>query len=156
MRTVHLIVIHCSATKENETLTEIELEKSHRQRGLNGIGYHYYIRRDGNIKSTRSVRKPGAHAQGHNLDSIAICYEGGLNRHGLPKDTRTQWQKHSMIVLLKTLLIVENYKLPGNSFAQFFCYQFQQFVIRGVVIGIPHIFFNEIIRVGFFAEEVYK
>ena len=65
MRTVHLIVIHCSATKENETLTEIELEKSHRQRGLNGIGYHYYIRRDGNIKSTRSVRKPGAHAQGH-------------------------------------------------------------------------------------------
>ena len=91
MRTVHLIVIHCSATKENETLTEIELEKSHRQRG--------------NIKSTRSVRKPGAHAQGHNLDSIAICYEGGLNRHGLPKDTRTQWQKHSMIVLLKTLLI---------------------------------------------------
>jgi hypothetical protein len=49
MRTVHLIVIHCSATKENETLTEIELEKSHRQRGLNGIGYHYYIRRDGNI-----------------------------------------------------------------------------------------------------------
>lgn len=51
---------------------------------------------------------------------------------------------------------VENYKLPGNSFAQFFCYQFQQFVIRGVVIGIPHIFFNEIIRVGFFAEEVYK
>ena len=105
MRTVYLIVIHCSATKENETLTEIELEKSHRQRGLNGIGYHYYIRRDGNIKSTRSVRKPGAHAQGHNLDSIAICYEGGLNRRGLPKDTRTQWQKHSMIVLLKTLLI---------------------------------------------------
>lgn len=41
MRTVHLIVIHCSATKENETFTEIELEKSHRQRGLNGIGYHY-------------------------------------------------------------------------------------------------------------------
>lgn len=39
MRTVHLIVIHCSATKENETFTEIELEKSHRQRGLNGIGY---------------------------------------------------------------------------------------------------------------------
>ena len=60
MRTVHLIVIHCSATKENETFTEMELEKSHRQRGLNGIGYHYYIRRDGNIKSTRPVRKPGA------------------------------------------------------------------------------------------------
>ena len=90
MRTVHLIVIHCSATKENETLTEIELEKSHRQRGLNGIGYHYYIRRDGNIKSTRSVRKPGVHAQGDNLARIAICYEGGLHRHGLPKDTRTQ------------------------------------------------------------------
>ena len=98
MRTVHLIVIHCSATKENETFTEMELEKSHRQRGLNGIGYHYYIRRDGNIKSTRPVRKPGAHARGHNLDSIAICYEGGLNQRGVPKDTRTEWQKHSMIM----------------------------------------------------------
>ena len=104
MRTVHLIVIHCSATKENETFTEIELEKSHRQRGLNGIGYHYYIRRDGNIKSTRPVRKPGAHARGHNLDSIAICYEGGLNQRGVPKDTRTEWQKHSMIVLIRALL----------------------------------------------------
>ncbi|CDD97872.1 putative uncharacterized protein [Bacteroides intestinalis CAG:315] len=104
MRTVHLIVIHCSATKENETFTEMELEKSHRQRGLNGIGYHYYIRRDGNIKSTRPVRKPGAHARGHNLDSIAICYEGGLNQRGVPKDTRTEWQKHSMIVLIRTLL----------------------------------------------------
>lgn len=104
MRTVHLIVIHCSATKENETFTEMELEKSHRQRGLNGIGYHYYIRRDGNIKSTRPVRKPGAHARGHNLDSIAICYEGGLNQRGVPKDTRTEWQKHSMIVLIRALL----------------------------------------------------
>lgn len=100
----HLIVIHCSATKENETFTEIELEKSHRQRGLNGIGYHYYIRRDGNIKSTRPVRKPGAHARGHNLGSIAICYEGGLNQRGVPKDTRTEWQKHSMIVLIRALL----------------------------------------------------
>ena len=105
MRTIHLIAIHCSATKENDTLTEMELEKSHRQRGLNGTGYHYYIRKNGDIKNTRPIRKPGAHARGHNTSSIAICYEGGLNRHGVPKDTRTEWQKHSMIVLLKTLLI---------------------------------------------------
>lgn len=104
MRAIHLIVIHCSATKENESLTEHELEKSHRQRGLNGIGYHYYIRKNGDIKSTRPIRKPGAHARGHNLNSIAICYEGGLSRRGTPKDTRTEWQKHSMTVLLKTLL----------------------------------------------------
>lgn len=105
MRTIHLIVIHCSATKENDTLTEMELEKSHRQRGLNGIGYHYYIRKNGDIKSTRHIRKPGAHARGHNINSIAICYEGGLNCHGVPKDTRTEWQKHSMTVLLRTILI---------------------------------------------------
>lgn len=105
MRAIHLIVIHCSATKENDTFTEKELEKSHRQRGLNGIGYHFYIRRNGEIKSTRSVRKPGAHARGHNLESIAVCYEGGLSHRGGPKDTRTEWQKHSMLVLLKTLLI---------------------------------------------------
>lgn len=105
MRAIQLIVIHCSATKESETFTEKELEKAHRQRGLNGVGYHYYIRMNGEIKSTRPIRKPGAHASGHNMESIAICYEGGLNHRGLPKDTRTVWQKHSMTVLLKTLLI---------------------------------------------------
>ena len=42
--------------------------------------------------------------KGHNATSIGICYEGGLDARGRPKDTRTEWQVHSMRVLVKTLL----------------------------------------------------
>lgn len=43
-------------------------------------------------------------SKGHNATSIGICYEGGLDARGRPKDTRTEWQVHSMRVLVKTLL----------------------------------------------------
>lgn len=46
----------------------------------------------------------GAHAKGYNAHSIGICYEGGLDAQGRPKDTRTEWQKHSLRVLILTLL----------------------------------------------------
>lgn len=39
-----------------------------------------------------------------NQTSIGICYEGGLDCHGRPADTRTEWQIHSMHVLVLTLL----------------------------------------------------
>ena len=51
--------------------------------------------------------RPGlsnAHTRGFNKESIGICYEGGLDCKGHPKDTRTEWQKHSMRVLILTLL----------------------------------------------------
>ena len=104
MRKIDLIVIHCSATREDRCFTEFDLDVCHRRRGFNGPGYHFYIRKDGRIVSTRPVEKIGAHAKGHNATSIGICYEGGLDARGRPKDTRTEWQAHSMRVLVKTLL----------------------------------------------------
>jgi N-acetylmuramoyl-L-alanine amidase len=104
MREINLLVIHCTATRSNLPFTQADLELSHRERGFNGIGYHYYIRRDGSIKSTRPLDKVGAHAKGYNAHSIGICYEGGLNAQGKPADTRTEWQRHSLRVLLLTLL----------------------------------------------------
>ena len=47
MRKISLIVIHCSATREDKELTAFDLDTMHRRRGFNGTGYHYYIRRDG-------------------------------------------------------------------------------------------------------------
>ncbi|WP_455593143.1 N-acetylmuramoyl-L-alanine amidase [Bacteroides sp.] len=104
-RRIDLIVIHCSATREDRTFTEHDLEACHRRRGFSGTGYHFYIRKDGRIVTTRSLERVGAHAKGYNAHSIGICYEGGLDAHGKPKDTRTEWQKHSLRVLVKTLLI---------------------------------------------------
>ena len=95
MRKIDLIVIHCSATREDRPFTEHDLDTAHRLRGFDGIGYHFYVRRNGDIKSTRTVERVGAHARGYNAHSIGICYEGGLDSHGLAKDTRTEWQRHS-------------------------------------------------------------
>ena len=104
MRKINYIVVHCSATREGCTLTSEALEAEHRRRGFRTTGYHYYIRRDGTVLGTRSLELPGAHCRGHNKYSIGICYEGGLDCKGHPKDTRTEWQKHSLRVLILALL----------------------------------------------------
>lgn len=41
----------------------------------------------------------------YNAHSIGIAYEGGLDHYGNPKDTRTEWQRHSLRVLVRALLM---------------------------------------------------
>lgn len=62
MRAISLIVVHCSATREDKSFTEHDLDVCHRRRGFNGVGYHFYIRKNGDIKSTRPLERIGAHA----------------------------------------------------------------------------------------------
>lgn len=104
MRKVNLIVVHCSATREDRLFSEHDLEVCHRRRGFNGTGYHFYIRKNGDIKTTRSLERVGAHVKGYNAQSIGGCYEGGLDARGRPKNTLTEWQQHSLRVLIATLL----------------------------------------------------
>lgn len=65
MRSINMIVVHCSATRADCALTTKDLETIHRRRGFRGIGYHYYIRRDGTVVNTRALELVGAHAKGH-------------------------------------------------------------------------------------------
>lgn len=104
MRKINLIVLHCSATKDTQTYTPEQLERDHKARGFIQAGYHFYIRRNGEIVSMRPVEQIPAHAKGFNRNSIAICYEGGLDITGKPKDTRTIKQKESIRILLLLLL----------------------------------------------------
>lgn len=104
MRKIDTIVIHCSATRADQPLSAAELDRMHRKRGFDGCGYHYYIRRDGQICTMRPVERMGAHAKGHNRTSIGICYEGGLDTKGMAADTRTDRQKHSLRVLVRVLV----------------------------------------------------
>ena len=101
MRKISLIVIHCSATREGQVITAADIERMHRQRGFATIGYHRFVRLDGTIERGRPDEVPGAHVQGHNIDSIGICYAGGLDKDGKAKDTRTQAQKASLLKLVK-------------------------------------------------------
>ena len=103
MRKIDYIVIHCSATREDCDLTPGALELEHRRRGFRGIGYHYYIRRDGTTVLTRPLELVGAHVKGYNKHSIGICYEGGLDGDRRPADTRTPAQKAALSQLLQEL-----------------------------------------------------
>ncbi len=109
MRKINLIVIHCSATREDRMLTPDDLELQHRRRGFNGIGYHYYIRKDGTVCLTRAIERIGAHVKGFNSESIGICYEGGLDCRGRPADTRTPEQHAALRLLIHQL----KEKFPG-------------------------------------------
>ena len=104
MRVITLIVIHCSAVKPDQTSSAAQIDTWHRQRGFHlGIGYHYVIRRNGEVELGRPEYMVGAHCLHHNAHSIGVCYEGGLDIRGQPADTRTAEQKAAMRWLLRIL-----------------------------------------------------
>ena len=104
MRIITLIVVHCSAVRPNQTSSAAQIDTWHRQRGFHlGIGYHYVIRRNGEIEPGRPEWMIGAHCLNHNAHSIGVCYEGGLDIRGQPADTRTPEQKAALRRLLEDL-----------------------------------------------------
>ena len=104
MRKITLIVIHCSAVRPDQTSSAAQIDTWHRQRGFHlGIGYHYVVRRNGEIEAGRPEYMVGAHCLNHNSHSIGVCYEGGYDARGQPADTRTEAQKASLRRLLETL-----------------------------------------------------
>ena len=104
MRTVTLIIIHSSAVKPDQMSSAAQIDTWHRQRGFHlGIGYHYVVRRNGEIEPGRPEYMVGAHCLNHNAHSIGVCYEGGLDIRGQPADTRTEAQKASLRTLLENL-----------------------------------------------------
>lgn len=111
MRKINEIILHCSATPENKNFTVEDIKKWHKAKGWDGCGYHYVIHLDGTIHNGRPIEKIGAHCLGHNTNSIGICYIGGVDKNGKPKDTRTDAQKKYLIILVHELLAKYNLKL---------------------------------------------
>lgn len=103
MRTITLLIIHCSAVRPDQTSSAKEIDAWHRRLGWKGIGYHYVVRRDGTIETGRPEAQVGAHCSGHNKHSIGVCYEGGLDANGMPADTRTEVQKAALHRLVAEL-----------------------------------------------------
>ena len=103
MREINEIIIHCSATPEGRMTTVEDIDRWHKERGFKGIGYHYIIYLNGRIKNGRPVHEIGSHCKGHNKNSIGICYIGGTDKNGKPKDTRTPEQKEAILMLLDIL-----------------------------------------------------
>jgi len=110
MRAIKKIIVHCADTPEGRDDRAADIKRWHtEERGWSDIGYHYVVDLDGTIEPGRPIEKAGAHCTGHNADSIGVCYIGGCDKKMQPKDTRTDAQKASLLLLLKYLVA----KYPG-------------------------------------------
>lgn len=118
MKTIDSIIIHCSATKAGQDLHAKDIDRMHRARGFNQIGYNFVIDLNGTVENGRPLSIDGAHCNtkgfsgdSYNKHSIGICYIGGLDANGKPFDTRTDAQKVALrnlvAKLCKEYLIVE-------------------------------------------------
>lgn len=95
-RAVTKIILHCSDSDWGDAA---EIDKWHKARGWEGIGYHYVIvggkiqsgrydrQTDGWIQKGRPIDSQGAHCKGHNEDSIGVCLIG--KRHFTPEQLLT-------------------------------------------------------------------
>lgn len=70
--TVRLILHHAAA----KSCTVQQIHQWHLNNGWAGIGYHFFVRKDGTIYRGRPENTVGCHASGGNSNSIGICFEG--------------------------------------------------------------------------------
>lgn len=72
----HAAAINCSAE---------DIHRWHLNNGWAGAGYHFLVRKNGEIYRLRPEDNVGAHAYGSNYDSIGICFEGNYMDEGMPE-----------------------------------------------------------------------
>ena len=102
MRTIKFIVVHCTATPPDATIESIKnYWKTHL--GWYNPGYHYIIKRNGEIVNLLPEEKASNGVKGHNQNSVHISYIGGIDKNGNPLDNRTDEQKHAMFNKLISL-----------------------------------------------------
>ena len=128
MRDLNRIILHCSATKEGQDFSAATIRGWHvNGRGWRDIGYHWVIRLDGSIEVGRPLDEKGAHTKGHNKDSVGVCYIGGCDADGKPKDTMNPEQEKAwrMIVLSLRTLYGNDITIHGhNEFSNKACPSF--------------------------------
>lgn len=89
------IILHHA---EASNCTVKDIHSWHLANGWAGIGYHYFIRKDGSIYKGRQDNVIGSHCQGSNTGSLGICFEGDYT-----KETMTTAQYNAGIDLIKYL-----------------------------------------------------
>lgn len=102
---VKYIVVHCAATPPSMDIGAKEIDRWHRQRGFRCIGYHYVIRRDGNVETGRDLDEVGAHVEGYNSVSYGVCMVGGVTESGVPDNNFTSPQFTSLVKIIEQLLV---------------------------------------------------
>jgi len=90
---VRFIIVHCTDTRCDDSLSVDDVRIWHKARGFEDIGYHFLIHPSGFIEIGRPIEYVGAHAVGSNKISVGVAYVGGRDRFNNLADTRTFQQK---------------------------------------------------------------
>ena len=56
------------------------IHSQHLGQGYAGIGYHFYVRKDGSVYRGRPVNTIGAHCLNYNRVSVGVCFEGNFEQ----------------------------------------------------------------------------
>lgn len=93
MRLINEIIVHCAYTKASMDIGADWIRKIHvEQNGWSDIGYHYIIKRNGDIDHGRPIAAIGAHCKGKNRHSVGVCLIGGMSDNNEPVDNYTEAQ----------------------------------------------------------------
>ncbi len=103
-RAVDRVFLHCSASDNVDHDNVATMRKWHKERGWNDVGYHLFIRKNGQLEAGRSLEQSPAAQKGNNRGTIAICL------HGLDEDKFTEAQFDT----LRSLCVVINNAYGGD------------------------------------------
>ena len=107
-RHIKYIVIHCTATPTNVTIESIKRYWKEQRGWGDTPGYHYIIKRNGEIIKLLDENKNSNGVYAHNSSCINIAYIGGVDANNRPIDNRTDAQKQAMFD--KIIALTEKYK----------------------------------------------
>ena len=118
--TINMIVLHHA---DASTCSAQDVHWWHIKQGWSGIGYHYFVSKQGVVFKGRPDDVIGSHAKGYNSTSIGICFEGKFNKEIMP-EAQIQAGKE-LVEYLKKKYNINNVKrhkdlmatdCPGNLF----------------------------------------
>lgn len=102
------IALHHAAAK---TCTAKQIDDWHKSNGWSGIGYHFFVRKDGSIYRGRPIDKIGSHVLHRNSESVGVCAEGDYDK----EPTMPEAQKRAIKELLRYLKsIYPSAKIVGH------------------------------------------
>lgn len=118
-KTTRIILHHAAAIK----CTAQDIHRWHLNNGWTGIGYHFFINKQGKIYSGRPENVVGAHAGNNNLDSIGVCFEGNFEKEQMTNEQIKSGKE--LVSYLKgkyNIIVVQKHKdvnataCPGKNF----------------------------------------
>ena len=117
-RETNRLIYHHTGVTARQTVQVIH--NFHRNtQGWAGIGYHAYIRRNGDIWQGRPFEMQGAHASGANFDSIGVAFEGNLETEHLTQEQINSglWLQAHLFEQFGTLQVLQHRDVGATACA---------------------------------------